>query len=127
MWGRPPFSIGSNCAVDVRNLVASREWYAEKLGLRQSHDRKEDDSGRPFVDLRIGNDDTLVSLVELPPGASPEDQHVIFFANNLEKAHQWLAARGVVVDPITSDSGGNHLFRFHDLEGNTIEVCVESG
>jgi catechol 2,3-dioxygenase-like lactoylglutathione lyase family enzyme len=127
MWGRPPFSVGSNCAIDVRNLGASREWYAEKLGFREAHDRKEDDSGRPFADLHIGNDDTFVSLVELPPGTSAEDQHVIFFANNLEKAHKWLAGRGVIVEPITNDSGGNRLFRFRDLEGNSIEVCVEPG
>ena len=127
MWGRPPFFIGNNYAIDVRNLADSRNWYAEKLGFREAHDRKEDDSGRPFADLHIGNDDTFVSLVELPSGASAEDRHVIFFAKNLEKAHQWLAARGVLVEPITSDSGGNRLFRFHDLEGNPIEVCVEPG
>jgi hypothetical protein len=50
---------------------------------------------------------------------------VIFFAKNLEKAHEWLAGRGVAVEPTTTDSGGNRLFRFQDLEGNTIEVCVE--
>jgi len=27
----------------------------------------------------------------------------------------------------TADSGGNRFFRFHDLEGNKIEVCVEPG
>jgi catechol 2,3-dioxygenase-like lactoylglutathione lyase family enzyme len=127
MWGRPPFFIGNNYAIDVRNLVDSRNWYGEKLGFRETHDHKEDDSGRPFADLHFGNDETFVSLVELPLGASAEDRHVIFFAKNLEKAHQWLAARGVLVEPITSDSGGNRLFRFHDLEGNPIEVCVEPG
>jgi hypothetical protein len=98
-----------------------------KTRIREAHDRKEDDSGRPFADLHIGNDETFVSLVELPPGASAEDRPVIFFAKNLQKAHQWLAARGVLVESITSDSGGNRLFRFHDLEGNPIEVCVEPG
>jgi catechol 2,3-dioxygenase-like lactoylglutathione lyase family enzyme len=123
--GQPPFLIADNCAIDVQNLAAAREWYKEKLGLRESRDRQEDDSGRPFVDLHISGDDTFVSLVELEPGATKENQHVIFFANNLEKAHQWLAGRGVAVEPLTADSGGNRLFRFHDVEGNTIEVCVE--
>jgi hypothetical protein len=63
--------------------------------------------------------------VELAPGASADKRHVILFAKNLEKAHQWLAGRGVAVEPTTIDSGGNRLFRFQDLERNTIEVCVE--
>jgi catechol 2,3-dioxygenase-like lactoylglutathione lyase family enzyme len=127
MWGKPPFSIADNCALDVRNLAAAREWYKEKLGLQEAETDREEDSGRPFADLHISNYDTFLSLVELEPGASAESRHVIFFAGNLEKAHQWLAGRGVAVEPATTDSGGNRLFRFRDLEGNTIEVCVEPG
>jgi catechol 2,3-dioxygenase-like lactoylglutathione lyase family enzyme len=125
MWGKPPFTIADNCAVDVRNLGTACEWYKEKLGLDEAHNDREDDSGRPFTDLSISNDDTFLSLVELELGTSIEKRHVIFFAKNLEKAHQWLAARGVAVEPTTTDSGGNRLSRFQDLEGNTIEVCVE--
>jgi catechol 2,3-dioxygenase-like lactoylglutathione lyase family enzyme len=125
MWGKPPFTIAENCVVDVRNLGAVREWYKEKLGLHEAHNDRQDDSGRPFTDLIISNDDAFLSLVELEPGASAEKRHVIFFAKNLEKAHQWLAGRGVTVEPATTDPGGNRLFRFQDLEGNTIEVCVE--
>ena len=124
MWGRSPFTIAENCAVDVRNLVAACEWYKEKLRLHQMDNNREDDSGRPFTDLSISND-TFLSLVELEPGASAEKRHVIFFAKNLEKTHQWLADRGVAVEPITTDSGGNRLFQFQDLEGNIIEMCVE--
>jgi catechol 2,3-dioxygenase-like lactoylglutathione lyase family enzyme len=125
MWGKPPFSIGDNCAVDVRNLNAARNWYKEKLGLQEAQTDREDDSGRPFVDLCLSRDGTFISLLELAPGASPEKGHVIFFARNLEKAHQWLVGRGVHVEPATADSGGNDFFRFQDVEGNTIEVCVE--
>jgi catechol 2,3-dioxygenase-like lactoylglutathione lyase family enzyme len=125
MWGKPPFSIADNCAVDVQNLAAAREWYKEKLGLHEARNDRQDDSGRPFVDLYISNDDTFLSLVELKPGVSAETQHVIFFTKNLEKTHEWLAGRGLVVEPITTDSGGNRLFQFQDLEGNTLEACVE--
>jgi len=125
MWGKPPFYIPDNYTVDVRNLSAAREWYREKLGLRESHDRREDDSGRPFADLQIPSADIFISLIELGPGASPGKPHVIFYAKNLQKAHQWLAERGVAVDSPSTDSGGNHFFRFYDLDGNAIEVCVE--
>ena len=127
MWGKPPFYILDNCAVDVRNLTAAREWYKEKLGLHESKTDREEDSGRPFADLHIPNDGAFLSLVELEPGASAENRHVIFFAKNLDKAHQWFAQRGVAVEPTATDSGGNRLFLFRDLEGNTIEVCVEPG
>jgi catechol 2,3-dioxygenase-like lactoylglutathione lyase family enzyme len=127
MWGKPPFYIADNDAIDVRNLAAAREWYTEKLGLHEAHTDRKDDSGRPYADLCVFGADTFLSLVELDPGASKQNRHVIFFARNLEKAHQWLAGRGVTVEPTATDSGGNRLFRFLDLEGNTIEVCVEPG
>jgi catechol 2,3-dioxygenase-like lactoylglutathione lyase family enzyme len=126
-WGKPPFSIPDNYAIDVRNLAAAGNWYRETLGLRDADDEREEDSGRPFIDLHVSNGDSVVSLIELPAGATAENQHVMFFARNLEKTHQWLSGRGVLVEPITTDSGGNRRFRFQDLEGNTIEVCVEPG
>ena len=127
MWGRPPFSISDNDAINVRNLAVAREWYKEKLGLRDAKTDREDDSGRPFADLHVSGDDTFLSLVELESGASAKNGHVIFFAANLEKAQQWLAGRGVSVEPTTTDSDGNRFFRFQDLEGNKIEVCIEPG
>ena len=125
MWGGPPFSIADNCAIDVRNVAAAREWYREKLGLREIHDRKEDDSGRPFADVCVSKDAGVCSLVELEPGASPGSPHVIFYAKDLEKARKWLIDRGVATEGITSDGGGNRLFRFFDLDSNAVEVCVE--
>jgi catechol 2,3-dioxygenase-like lactoylglutathione lyase family enzyme len=127
MWGKPPLFIADNCVVDVRNLQAVVEWYKEKLGLRESRDRETDDSGRRFADLCISGSDICISLLELEQDASAETRHVIFFTKKIEKAHEWLAERGVSVEPITMDSGGNRLFRFRDLEGNLIEVCVEPG
>jgi catechol 2,3-dioxygenase-like lactoylglutathione lyase family enzyme len=127
MWGKPPFSIPDNYAIDVRNLGGLCAWYKEKLGLQEANTDREEDSGRPFADLHISNDETFLSLVELPSGATAEKRHVIFYAKHLEKAHKWLVGRGVFVEPITTDSGGNRLFRFRDLEGNTIEVGVEPG
>ena len=125
MFGKPPFVIPDNYAVDVRNLAAARAWYREKLGLSESKTDREEDSGRAFVDMCISKNDSLLSLVEWSSGASAEKQHVIFYAGNLEKTHKWMAERGVAVEPITTDSGGNRLFRFLDLDANAIEVCVE--
>lgn len=125
MWGGPPFSIPDNYAVDVRDLASARDWYKDKLGLREIHDRREDDSGRPFADVCVSKGSGVCSLVELEPGMAPDKRHVIFYAKNLEKAQQWLADRGVTTESITADAGGNRLFRFLDLDGNPIEVCIE--
>ena len=127
MWGKPPFSIADNCAVDVRNLAASREWYKKTLGLRDAPDVRVEDSGRAFADLCIEDGGVFISLLESKPGTSAERSHIIFFAKNLEKTQQWLVGRQVFVEPITTDSGGNRFFRFQDIEGNKIEVCVEPG
>jgi hypothetical protein len=81
----------------------------------------------PFVDQRIANDDAFISLLKLKPGASAESEHVIFFAKNLEKAQPWLAGREVLVEPMTTDSGGNRFSRFQDLDRNKIEECIEPG
>lgn len=128
MWGGPPFWIADNCAVDVRSIAAALEWYKEKLDLREIHDRKEDDSGRPFADVCVFRSRGMAgvcSLVELEPGAAPSKQHVIFYTKQLEKARQWLIDRGVPTEAIMADSGGNRFFRFFDLDDNAIEVCIE--
>jgi catechol 2,3-dioxygenase-like lactoylglutathione lyase family enzyme len=125
-WGEAPFSIPDNYAIDVRNLVAASDWYKEKLGLLETDKHREEDSGRPFTDLHAPNNDAFLSLLELPPGTSAESGYIVFFARNLEKAQQWLSERGVVVEPIATDSAGNHRCRFQDPEGNTIDVRAAS-
>jgi catechol 2,3-dioxygenase-like lactoylglutathione lyase family enzyme len=127
MWGKPPFWILDNCVIEVRNLGTARDWYKKTFGFREASGEREDDSGRPFVDLRVSNDDTSLTLVERDGGSSVQSEHVIFFTKNLEKAREWLIERGVTVEAVASDSGGNRLFRFKDREGNAIEVCVEPG
>lgn len=128
MWGKLPFYLGDNLAVEVRNLGAASAWYKEKLGLRDAPKGREDDSGRPFVDLQL--DGTLLTLVEVEPGLSdPQgrklDPRPVFFTKNVQKAYEWMRERGISVGPVSSDSGGNQLFEFRDLDGNSIEVCKE--
>jgi catechol 2,3-dioxygenase-like lactoylglutathione lyase family enzyme len=125
MFGKPPFHIPDNYAIDVRSLSTARAWYKEKLELREMETDREEDSGRPFADLSVSKNGGVLSIVELPSGATAEKSHVIFYTGNLEKAHRWMTERGVQVEPITTDSGGNRLFHFRDLDGNAIEVCVE--
>jgi len=127
MWEKHPFWISDNCVMEVRNLGAARDWYKKTFGLREASGEREEDSGRPFVDLRVSNDETALTLVEREATSSAQGEHVIFFTRNLEKAREWLIERGVTVEALASDSGGNRFFRFQDLEGHAVEVCVEPG
>ena len=80
--------ISDNCVIEVRNLGAARDWYKKTFGLREASGEREEDSGRPFVDLRVSNDDTALTLVELEATSSAQSEHVIFFTRNLEKARE---------------------------------------
>ena len=94
MWGKPPFWISHNCAVDVRNLGTARDCYKKALRLREVSSDWQDDSGRPFVDLCAVSDDAILTLVERGAVTSLQNEHVIFFAKNLEKTRQWPKERG---------------------------------
>jgi catechol 2,3-dioxygenase-like lactoylglutathione lyase family enzyme len=125
MFGIRPFWIADDCAVDVRNLSSARSWYEKMLDLREWKTDRDDDSGRPFADLGRSRNGPFLTILELEPGAAAAKSHTIFYAANLQKCQDWLVKRGLQVEPITSDSGGNRFFRFRDLDGNPIEVCVE--
>jgi hypothetical protein len=129
MWGKPPFYIPESFAVNIRDLQASRTWYKEKVGFHDGPADIGDDSGKPHVVLQLDKDQ-YVSLVQAGPQTSAKQTYgngaPIFFARNLVKAQDWLKSRGVSVEPIEQDSGGNELFHFLDLEGNRVEVCKET-
>ncbi|HTZ49346.1 MAG TPA: hypothetical protein VMH20_17280 [Verrucomicrobiae bacterium] len=118
------FSSAGDVVVDVRDVAAAQRWYSEKLGLPYSSPDVEEAS----LELGYSADSIVVYFVEISgsecskksPGKPP-----IMFARKLADAHQHLSSRGVDVDPIQSDSGGNQFCRFRDLEGNELEVCQE--
>jgi hypothetical protein len=112
MWGKHPFWILDNCVVEVRNLGVARDWYKKTFGLREASGEREDDSGRPFVDLSISNDDTSLTLVEREAASPAQSEHVIFFTRNLEKAREWLIERGVTVEAVRAILGGTVSFGF---------------
>jgi catechol 2,3-dioxygenase-like lactoylglutathione lyase family enzyme len=121
------FSSADGVAVDVRDIDAAQLWYAEKLGMHYSSSE---------VDAEVGNmvlgysaDQIFLSLVKISGQEKPDSvpgHPPIIFAKKLTAAHEYLASRSVDVGPLQQDSGGNHFFRFRDLEGNELEVCQES-
>jgi catechol 2,3-dioxygenase-like lactoylglutathione lyase family enzyme len=123
-WAKKVFSFQDSVAVDVRDLEAARRWYSEKMGLSYSSTDVEE------ADMVLGysDKDAYLSLVRITGADRPNRQPgrpPIIFARKLNAAHEYLSSRGVEAGSIQQDSGGNHFFRFRDLEGNELEVCQE--
>jgi catechol 2,3-dioxygenase-like lactoylglutathione lyase family enzyme len=118
------FSFQDSVAVDVRDVATAQRWYKEKMGLPYfSTDVEEAD-----MVLGYSAEDANLSLVKCTGSNRPDSvpgHPPIIFAKKLATAHEYLSARGVNVGPIQQDSGGNHFFRFRDLDGNELEVCQE--
>ena len=124
MWGAKKFYFGDNISVGVGDLNRAVAWYQEKLGLRLSPLKFEDCDAL----LVFSKDDQIgLALVSIPTGQTEANvqSHPILFSKQLEACREEFASRGISVGAILNDSGGNRFFRFQDLEGNEIEVCVE--
>ena len=78
MFGKAPFLVPDNCAVDVANLAAARAWYKEKLGWNEVKSDRKDESGRLFADWSVSNGETFLTIVELAPRVVAEKRHVVF-------------------------------------------------
>jgi catechol 2,3-dioxygenase-like lactoylglutathione lyase family enzyme len=117
MSGGKSFYFGDNISLGVRNLDRAVAWYQEKLGLRLTPLQSEDFEA--FLAF-AKDDETGLALVVIPPGEMKAnvEGHPILFTKRIEAAHEECASKGISVGPIQSDSGGNRLFRFQDLEGN---------
>ena len=124
MRGAGSFYFGDSIAVGVRDLNRAIAWYQEKLGLKLTPIKCEEFDALPAFDKK---EEIGVARVLIPPGERKAnvEGHAIPFTKKIEKAQEKFEARGISVEPIQSDSGGNGFFRFQDLDGNTIELCVE--
>jgi catechol 2,3-dioxygenase-like lactoylglutathione lyase family enzyme len=124
-WTKKVFSFQDYVAVNVRDIVAAQQWYKEKMGLHYSSPDVQE------ADMLLGYsaEDAYLSLAKITGSERPDRRRgrpPIIFAGKLTAAHEYLSSRGVDVGDVQEDSGGNHFFRFRDLEGNELEVCQES-
>ena len=109
----------------MRDIAAARRWYAEKMGL----DYSSTDVEEANMVLGYSAQNAYLYLVKVTGADRPDrtpGRPPIIFAGKLMVAREYLSSRGVDVGPVPEDAGGNHFFRFRDLEGNELEVCQES-
>jgi catechol 2,3-dioxygenase-like lactoylglutathione lyase family enzyme len=123
--------------VAVKNLDSAIEWYCDVLDvLKVSVGTNDLDLDRNYAGTAVtlgypttkGKFFPVVTLTQIQPDNifAPTEHHPILFTKDLNQIHSDLTLKAVA-GPIQQDSGGNHFFQFTDLEGNTIEVCLEPG
>jgi catechol 2,3-dioxygenase-like lactoylglutathione lyase family enzyme len=107
--------------IGVSDIDAAVAWYKEKFELRESPD--------PVIDGEPG-DVGLVSRngavdVVMRPGSGGPVETPMFDTGNVQKAREWLLARGVNVGPVQTDGQGTRYCEMYDLDNNMIEICEE--
>lgn len=122
----PVYSSDGSPCVASRNIPAAQKWYAEKFGFKYAAPHGDGDEACTV--LGYSKDNIVISLADAsanPNLESVPERPPIIFANKLDRAHESLMSKGVQVDPVEADSGGNRFFRFRDLDGNKIEICED--
>jgi predicted enzyme related to lactoylglutathione lyase len=129
IFDKVTFSMGGTPGyVKVRQFGSAIAWYEEKLGFKcMGTDQQEGINYRYAVLCPADEEDGSGFVLEENggPGSSAGNVPVIF-TNRLDKAHEMLERRGVVVGPVHDDGGGTRYFEFRDSEANVVEVCSES-
>ncbi len=115
-------------AIAVRDVAASRRWYAEVLGLERRHEETWGD-----VPTMMCAGSTMLALFPRTPGGDDEAyrrggkpalRHVAFRADraNFDRARAELARRGLEVE--FQDHTIAHSIYFFDPDGYEIEITT---
>ncbi|GAA0359686.1 VOC family protein [Bacillus horti] len=110
--------------IPVKDMNKSIEWYKEILGLEFIFYSKEENLAQ--FNLQSGQ---MLFLVETTDETNAnftvqgKPHNVIGFqTENIEQLHNDLVRKGVQVEDIENDGGGNKFLNFYDLNGNIFNV-----
>ena len=115
------FSSGGANYMPVADLDGAAAWYKEKFGVKPVN--IELDDGEDCLALGFSEEQCL--FVIGPRGKSSGELNARLFTGKLQKARDYLLARGVLVAEIQQDGQGTHFFEARDLDGNSIEISEE--
>ncbi len=116
---RRPFLRLDTVILRVRDIKKARAWYQQKLGFRPTY--SDDDEKLVVLDLQGTTSLTLWQLKEKEK-LTASSTYPIFLAEDIQAAHETLAAQRVKTEPVT-ENNGLRWFGFYDLDGNRMEVC----
>ena len=110
----------------VADMPKSKEFYADKLGLKIAADYRQSDEAW-WVSLALPEGGVTVTLTTFGQEHMTKGIQVLYFGTkDLETAHKEFAAKGVEVTDIKNDlhgPGSNvKFFQLHDPDGNLIHV-----
>jgi hypothetical protein len=106
--------------IPVRDLAAAASWYVEKFEVKQRPAKFDD--GQRGVELWKADE---IWFVLGPANVPNSGETPMLNARNIQKARDYLIARGIEAGDIQTDAQGTRFFEMRDLEGNVIEVLVE--
>jgi predicted enzyme related to lactoylglutathione lyase len=113
-------------SIPVRDQEQALAFYTEKLGFQILTDQPFDTKQR-WIELRIPGSDTRVVLFT-PPGH--EDRvgtfsNVTFMADDIDRTHQELTARGVVFTTPPTKQPWGQFAKFQDIDGNQFVLSTK--
>lgn len=126
---RPQLQAIHHVAIICSDYAASKQFYAELLGLKviAENYRAERDSWKLDLALPNGNQIELFSFPNPPARPSrPEAQglrHLAFLVDDVEAYASYLTQQGVVVEAIRTDEfTGKRFTFFQDPDGLPLEL-----
>jgi predicted enzyme related to lactoylglutathione lyase len=113
-------------SIPVRDQEQALAFYTEKLGFQILTDQPFDTKQR-WIELRIPGSETKVVLFT-PPGH--EDRvgtfsNVTFMTDDIDRTHQELTARGVVLTAPPTKQPWGQFAKFQDPDGNQFVLSTK--
>jgi len=101
-------------------------FYTEKVGLKVVQDAPYEDGWR-WIELEIPGAQTRLTFTKRKDGDLKDDPRLVLITDDVKKAHQDLAGKGVVFTKEPADSPwapGQVFAQFRDSEGNGVLIST---
>jgi catechol 2,3-dioxygenase-like lactoylglutathione lyase family enzyme len=112
-----PVSHIDHCSVIITDVSRSREFYGDKLGLREIAPPRTFDFVVAWYDL--GGTYLHLLLKEKADSISP--RHFCLHVSDIDDAREHMKAHGIKIDETVPIPGADRFF-IHDPDGNRIEI-----
>jgi catechol 2,3-dioxygenase-like lactoylglutathione lyase family enzyme len=109
----------------VSDMPKSKEFYADKLGLKVVQDYRKDDDNW-WVSLTLPESGASINLTTAPENMKPGTMKLYFATSDVVAAHKELDGKGIKVNELKDDlygpGSGIKWFNLDDPDGNQIFV-----
>lgn len=110
-------------SITVGNMAASRDFYADKLGLKILTDYRQDDENW-WVSLGLPDGAVSITLGKYGGLPATSNMSIYFATSDVDAAHNELAGKGLAANPVMDDlygpGSGVRFFNLADPDGNMV-------